>query len=40
MPAHKLGRLWRFKIDEVDEWIRGGKQRRRRAASEDTNARR
>ena len=25
MPAHKLGRLWKFKIDEVDEWIRSGK---------------
>jgi len=25
MPAHKLGRLWKFKVDEVDEWIRSGK---------------
>ena len=25
MPAHKLGRLWKFKIDEVDGWIRSGK---------------
>ena len=24
MPAHKLGRLWKFKISEVDEWIRSG----------------
>ena len=24
-PAHKLGRLWKFKVDEVDEWIRSGK---------------
>jgi len=24
MPAHKLGKLWRFKISEVDEWIRSG----------------
>jgi len=22
MPAHKIGRLWKFKIVEVDEWIR------------------
>lgn len=22
MPAHKVGRLWKFKISEVDEWIR------------------
>ena len=25
MPAHKLGKLWKFKATEVDEWIRGGK---------------
>jgi len=24
MPAHKLGRLWKFKVDEVDEWLRSG----------------
>lgn len=24
MPAHKVGRLWKFKIDEVDEWVRSG----------------
>lgn len=24
-PAHKLGqRLWRFKISEVDQWVRSG----------------
>jgi excisionase family DNA binding protein len=22
MPAHKIGRLWKFKKDEVDEWVR------------------
>ena len=25
MPAHKLGKLWKFKVAEVDEWIRSGK---------------
>ena len=25
MPAHKVGRLWKFKTDEVDEWVRCGK---------------
>jgi len=25
IPAHKLGRLWRFKISEIDEWVRSGK---------------
>jgi len=24
MPAQKIGRLWKFKRDEVDEWIRSG----------------
>ena len=24
MPAHKVGRLWKFKKDEVDDWVRGG----------------
>lgn len=24
MPAHKVGRLWRFKITEVDRWVRDG----------------
>jgi excisionase family DNA binding protein len=22
LPGHKAGRLWRFKISEVDQWIR------------------
>jgi excisionase family DNA binding protein len=22
MPAHKLGRLWKFQTSEVDEWVR------------------
>lgn len=25
MPAHKVGRLWKLKVPEVDEWIRKGK---------------
>ena len=24
MPAHKIGRLWKFKKTEVDEWVRKG----------------
>jgi excisionase family DNA binding protein len=24
MPAHRIGRLWKFKISEVDDWVRGG----------------
>jgi len=25
MPAHKVGRLWKFKLSEVDAWIRSGR---------------
>ena len=24
MPAHRLGRLWKFKLSEVDAWVRSG----------------
>jgi len=24
MPAHKVGRLWKFRKDEVDEWVESG----------------
>ena len=24
MPAHKVGRQWKFKISEVDQWVRAG----------------
>ncbi len=23
-PAHRAGRVWRFKISEVDDWMRNG----------------
>jgi excisionase family DNA binding protein len=26
MPAHKVGHLWKFKISEVDEWVRASGQ--------------
>ena len=22
LPAHKIGRLWKFQLSEVDEWVR------------------
>ena len=25
IPAHKIGKLWRFKKSELDEWIKSGK---------------
>lgn len=24
LPAHKIGRLWKFQVSEVDEWVRKG----------------
>ena len=25
VPAHKVGKLWKFKKSELDEWIKSGK---------------
>lgn len=25
MPAHRVGRLWKFQTSEVDEWVRSGR---------------
>lgn len=24
MPAHKVGKKWKFKISEIDEWVNSG----------------
>lgn len=24
LPAHKVNRLWKFRLSEVDEWVRKG----------------
>ncbi len=24
LPAHKIGRLWKFQASEVDSWVRSG----------------
>lgn len=24
MPAHKIGKNWKFKLSEIDEWVNGG----------------
>ena len=24
LTAHRVGRLWKFKLSEVDEWVRAG----------------
>ena len=25
MPAHKIGKQWKFKVSELDTWIKSGK---------------
>ncbi|PYJ96782.1 MAG: hypothetical protein DME23_18910 [Verrucomicrobia bacterium] len=34
MPAHRVGRLWKFLASDVDQWVKGG-----RAAQENNNKR-
>ena len=24
LPAHRVGKLWKFKISDIDEWVRSG----------------
>jgi excisionase family DNA binding protein len=24
LPAHRIGRHWKFKVSEVDQWVRAG----------------
>lgn len=24
LPAHKIGRLWKFKLSDIDAWVRAG----------------
>ncbi len=33
LPAHKVGRLWKFQVSEVNAWVRAG-----RAAEEPARA--
>lgn len=25
IPAHKIGKLWKFKLSELDKWVKSGK---------------
>lgn len=29
LPAHKIGKFWKFKRSELDEWINSGKSARK-----------
>jgi excisionase family DNA binding protein len=35
IPAHRMGKLWRFKPSEVDEWVRRGDARDKSVKQEE-----
>ena len=35
MPAYKMGRLWKFKLSEVDEWVKSGEAADNNSSAED-----
>jgi len=37
LPAHRVGRLFRFKLSEVDEWVRGGGKEEEQPKDGDRN---
>ena len=37
LPAHKIGRLWKFKLSEVDDWVRSGGSAPRRLEQAETH---
>lgn len=38
MPYHRVGRLLKFKVTEIDEWVRGGGAAPKNAKKEDTDS--
>ena len=38
-PAHRAGRLLRFKLSEVDEWVRKGDQQSKKAVGDSEKSR-
>ena len=39
MPAHKVGRLWRFKTSDVDAWVKSGGAAERHDVQRDSKKR-
>ncbi|MEW6264620.1 MAG: helix-turn-helix domain-containing protein [Thermodesulfobacteriota bacterium] len=33
LPAHRVGRLYRFKLSEIDDWVRQDKEREKTSSS-------
>lgn len=40
LPAHQIGRLWKFKLSEVDEWVQVGGAAEEDVASNPPKAKR
>ncbi|MCP5426034.1 MAG: helix-turn-helix domain-containing protein [Gammaproteobacteria bacterium] len=38
LPAHRVGRLWKFKTSEVDDWVRAGGSDEGKTGEEASNA--
>jgi excisionase family DNA binding protein len=39
LPAHRVGRLWKFRLSEVDKWIEAGGAGQDEAEQKKTNRR-
>ena len=37
LPAHKVGKLWKFSTREVDDWVRSGGATDARTRDQDSN---
>jgi len=37
IPAHKMGRLWKFKLGEVDEWVRASSTNVKKSTESEQN---
>ncbi|MGB6067044.1 MAG: helix-turn-helix domain-containing protein [Desulfomonilaceae bacterium] len=40
MPAHRIGRLWKFRKEEVDAWVKSGRARDAKEDRTDQDTRR
>ncbi|MBW3596582.1 MAG: helix-turn-helix domain-containing protein [Planctomycetes bacterium] len=38
MPAHKLGKLWKFRVSEVDAWVKSGRTNDGNAPNNDSGS--
>lgn len=40
LPAHRVGRLWKFKLSEIDDWVRAGEAAEAQVVSREKRRRR